>query len=268
MPKASSKPKTKPKSKQTTFPYTKSTSSTPPSASTSTTKSKSRPKTGTDSHLYTDDNPSTTLHGTGFKDAITAHHTLEIISQKSLTYQWQVVNTMYYRAKHHPARKKYEERKRSGAETRDGEGEGRKFDDAMQIFEEWLEGTYKDAKRKRQEEGREFNPLISKPCVKRYLDRIRKIKDFEMGVRFAEIYVDLPKGKRLANILVEEGRPKGRDWEVQRLIELDRLVDEREERGEQKEEGLWDEDKGGVSEWHLKYVTWAWTPLSERRLPA
>lgn len=30
------------------------------------------PKT---SHLYTDDNPETTLHGTGFKDAATAHKT-------------------------------------------------------------------------------------------------------------------------------------------------------------------------------------------------
>lgn len=32
-----------------------------------------------DSHLYTDDNPETTLQGTGFKDATTANNTSEYL---------------------------------------------------------------------------------------------------------------------------------------------------------------------------------------------
>ena len=73
---------------------------------TTTTKpNPSKPKDPKASHLYTDDNPSTTLHGTGFKDANTAKHTLDLIAKRSLTYQSQTVNTMYHRAKHHPAMK-------------------------------------------------------------------------------------------------------------------------------------------------------------------
>jgi hypothetical protein len=52
--------------------------------------------------LYTDYNPKKTLKGTGFKDAETAKRTLKLISNRDLTYQKQVVNTMYNRAKFHP----------------------------------------------------------------------------------------------------------------------------------------------------------------------
>ena len=52
--------------------------------------------------LYADYNPKTTLKGTGFKDEETAKRTLELIANRELTYQKQVVNTMYNRAKFHP----------------------------------------------------------------------------------------------------------------------------------------------------------------------
>ncbi|KAM0710300.1 hypothetical protein Q7P35_002662 [Cladosporium inversicolor] len=44
-----------------------------------------RKDAGKKSHLYTDDNPSTTLHGTGFRDAETANNTISLISKRSLT---------------------------------------------------------------------------------------------------------------------------------------------------------------------------------------
>lgn len=37
------------------------------------------------SHLYTDDNPETTLKGTGFKDVETANKTIALVSKRSLT---------------------------------------------------------------------------------------------------------------------------------------------------------------------------------------
>ena len=58
------------------------------------------------SHLYTDDNPKTTIHGTGFKDKAAAERTLDLIGQRSLIYQYQTVNTMFNRAKHHPSMRK------------------------------------------------------------------------------------------------------------------------------------------------------------------
>jgi hypothetical protein len=70
----------------------KTTTSTAQAASTATKKHTKDPK---DSHLYTDDNPETTLHGTGFKDSDAAKHTIKLVSKRSLTYQFQTINTMY-----------------------------------------------------------------------------------------------------------------------------------------------------------------------------
>jgi hypothetical protein len=52
--------------------------------------------------LYSDYKPEKTLKGTGFKNANIARQTLKLISNRDLTYQKQVVNTMYNRAKFHP----------------------------------------------------------------------------------------------------------------------------------------------------------------------
>ena len=52
--------------------------------------------------MYEDNHPKSSTKGTGFKDKQKALDTLEIIKNKDLTYQKQVVNTMYNRAKYHP----------------------------------------------------------------------------------------------------------------------------------------------------------------------
>lgn len=52
--------------------------------------------------LYEDKHPNTSTKGTGFKDKQKALDTLNIIKNRDLIYQKQVVNTMYNRAKFHP----------------------------------------------------------------------------------------------------------------------------------------------------------------------
>jgi len=52
--------------------------------------------------LYEDKHPNTSTKGTGYKDEQKALDTLKIIKKRDLTYQKQVVNTMYNRAKYHP----------------------------------------------------------------------------------------------------------------------------------------------------------------------
>lgn len=103
-----------------------------------------------------------------------------------------------------------------------------------------------------------------------------------MNSTFAEIYTNLPKGKKLGNVLVDESQPGEADWEIRRYQALDRIVPEgmemeedkeEEEEKEEKEKGrswkelLWDEE-GKVSEWHLSMIAWAWSPVSERKLVA
>jgi predicted nucleotidyltransferase len=51
--------------------------------------------------LYSDDNPSDTVKGTGYGDEETARKSLNIIKSVDKQRQMQIVNTLYNRAKHH-----------------------------------------------------------------------------------------------------------------------------------------------------------------------
>jgi hypothetical protein len=66
------------------------------------------------------------MKGTGFKDKKTALKTIQLIRYRSPTYQFNVINTMYNRAKYHP---------HQTSEMRD----------AMEIFANWLK-KYKKPK--------------------------------------------------------------------------------------------------------------------------
>lgn len=52
--------------------------------------------------LYSDYHPKTSKKGMGFKNSNTAYNTINLIKNEPLSYQKQVILTMYYRAKHHP----------------------------------------------------------------------------------------------------------------------------------------------------------------------
>lgn len=70
--------------------------------------------------LYENLHPNKSLKGTGYKDEKKAMETIELIKFRSPKYQFDVVNTMYNRAKYHP-----------------NQTEGMR--NAMNIFEKWLE---------------------------------------------------------------------------------------------------------------------------------
>lgn len=57
-------------------------------------------------HLYNDFHPEKSLKNTGFKDAQSAEKTIKLVSKRSLRYQFDVINTMYNRAKFHPHKTK------------------------------------------------------------------------------------------------------------------------------------------------------------------
>ncbi|KAK5124974.1 hypothetical protein LTR85_001164 [Meristemomyces frigidus] len=230
----------------------------------------------THSHLYTDDNPSTTIHGTGFKDAAAAQRTLQLIAKRSLTYQFQTVNTMFHRAKHHPAMK----RKRTGGEGTtaakgDGDAEGGDstagMKAAMDIFSEWLDVTC-PASKAALRGGGGFKPLLSKKAVERYLPQIKESSLVSDDAKtFAKMYVGLGKGKRLGNVLVDETEPAELDWEVARYAALCEIVPEGKEDVVTWEEGeLWEEKgKGGekrLTARHVALIAWGWSPVAERKL--
>ena len=227
----------------------------PKAAAKSHTKA-SRPKDPKAYHLYTDDNPATTIHGTGFKDKAAAERTLELIAKRSLIYQFQTVNTMYNRAKHHPSMKKKVEGSAGLADMKA----------AMSVFRTWLDETYpaeRDALR-----ARGFKPLLSKTCVEHYLKQIEKSDDISVDAKsFAGVYVALPKGKKLGNVLVDNRKPTEPDWEKQRYESLSQLVPSgSEDAGSWGQSDLWT-DSREVTSRHLELIAWAWSPVSESALP-
>ncbi|KAL9112984.1 MAG: hypothetical protein Q9227_002849 [Pyrenula ochraceoflavens] len=190
-----------------------------------------------DSHLYTDDNPATTLSGTGFKDEAAAEQTIELVGKRSLLYQFQTINTMFNRAKHHPHH------------TDD-------IEKAMAVFEKWLKETYPAAKASQ----RDFKPVLSKKLVRGFMDKLKSTK--EIDTDFVETYIDLEPRKRLANTLVDPEKPGEADLEKLRYDALCKLVPE----GKDFEENeLW-ASEGGPSKAHLELIAWAWSPVSERKL--
>lgn len=235
------------RSKAKTTPISK------PSKNASTTKSKD-PK---DSHLYTDDNPATTIHGTGFKDKSAALRTLDLIKNRSPIYQFQTVNTMYHRAKHHPAMKK----------AADGAASTQGMREAMEVFRTWLDETYPAAKDDLRAGG--FKPLLSKKVMERYLERIEGSSSVSADAKaFAKVYVNLPKGKKLGNVLVDDSKPMEQDWEARRYEALASLVPAGKEGGEKewKLSELWNDDRK-MTDQHLELVAWAWSPVAESKLP-
>lgn len=94
--------------------------------------------------LYNDLHPETSLKKTGFKDGKTALRTIKLVSQRSLKYQFDVINTMYNRAKYHPNR------------TKD-------MEEAMKIFFTWL----KDYKKKKNKQDKKY-PWIKLEIIEKF----------------------------------------------------------------------------------------------------
>ncbi|KAK5953487.1 hypothetical protein OHC33_005431 [Knufia fluminis] len=222
----------------------------PPKQTANPPKPTRKTKDGKDSHLYTDDNPTTTLHGTGFKDAATARHTLQLISKRSLHYQFQTINTMFHRAKHHP------------------HSEGNTdMQAAMAIFRTWLDETY-PALRAAQ---RDF-PLLKRGVVELYLPRIRELADsgngkLDVDPRWAEMYIALPKGKRLANVLMDEERPGEADLARVRQDVLEEVIEGVGGEVPGKDDPvLWGDGGEGLSAMHLKCIAYGFSPCKSEVL--
>ena len=81
--------------------------------------------------LYQDNHPTTSLKGTGYKNKKKAIETLKLIKNKSLIYQFQVINTMYNRAKYHPY------------QTKD-------MIEAMKVFKVWLKKYLNNLKNRKK----------------------------------------------------------------------------------------------------------------------
>lgn len=150
-------------------------------------------------HLYNDFHPEKSLKNTGFKDAQSAEKTIKLVSKRSLRYQFDVINTMYNRAKFHPHKTK-------------------NMEDAMNIFKIWLE---KYPKLKTQEDSK--YPWLSLGIISKY-EKIANIygvskvaRGIEKGTKtdkgFLEMYKEVDgKSHKLQYIPVKLNKPDSQDY--------------------------------------------------------
>jgi hypothetical protein len=152
-----------------------------------------------DSTLYDNFHPEKSLKGTGFKNAKVALYTIKLISKRSLKYQFDVVNTMYNRAKYHPHK------------TKD-------MEDAMKIFHKWLKEYPK--LRKNEDSKYQWLPLET---IKKYesIADTYKVSQVARGLKkgtrtdkgFLVMYKEvLGKKNKLQYIPVKKNKPNGQDY--------------------------------------------------------
>ena len=153
------------------------------------------------SQLYDDFHPEKSLKNTGFKNAESAIRTIKLLSKRSIRYQFDVINTMYNRAKYHPNR------------TKD-------MEEAMKIFDKWL----KNYPKLRATEDKKY-PWLPLEKIKKYekIAEIYKVSEVARGIKkgtrtrtdkgFLEMYKKvLGKAHKLQYIPVKLNKPSGQDY--------------------------------------------------------
>jgi hypothetical protein len=154
--------------------------------------------------LYNDLHPEKSLKNTGFKNADIALKTINLVSKRSLKYQFDVINTMYNRAKYHPNKTKH-------------------MEEAMKIFKKWL-NKYPKLKNK---EDKNYK-FLSLQQIKKY-EEIAKIygvckiargleKSKKTDNGFLQIYKEVNgKMNNLQYIPVKLNKPEGQDYYSYRI---------------------------------------------------
>jgi hypothetical protein len=149
------------------------------------------------SKLYADDHPSLSTKGTGFKDEYVAKNTIKIISKRSLKYQFDVINTMYNRAKFHPN------------QTLD-------MKKAMNIFNIWL-NNYKKIKEK---ENNKYK-FLSLSDIEPYENLVNEYNINNKYKEFLKIYKNVKKSYKLQYILTPQ---KEQDYYSYRITIINSIL--------------------------------------------
>jgi hypothetical protein len=149
--------------------------------------------------LYENKHPNTSLKGTGYKNKQIAEKTIKLISKRSLKYQFDVINTMYNRAKYH-------------------KNQTKEMKDAMNIYKKWL----KEYKKKKNIEDKKY-PFLNLETIIKYEKladeyNVSKVaRGIEKGKRtdigFEQILKNI-KGKyyKLQYIPIKNGKSEGEDY--------------------------------------------------------
>lgn len=149
--------------------------------------------------LYNDLHPTKSLKNTGFKNKEVATQTINLIKNRSLRYQFDVINTMCNRAKYHPNK------------TKD-------MDEAIKIFTKWLK-KYKKIKK----EEEKLYPWLSLKKINQFVELASeyKVGEVSRGIKpstktdkgFYQMYKEVEgKSHKLQYLPVKANKPDGQDY--------------------------------------------------------
>ena len=141
--------------------------------------------------LYNDLHAEKSLKKTGFKDREKAISTIALVTKRSLRYQFDVINTMYNRAKYHP-HKTFQ------------------MEEAMAIFHKWL----KKYPKLKKYENKNYK-FLTLEQIEKYekIAEIYKISGIIRGINFLQMYKEVDGNPiKLQYIPIKLGKPEGQDY--------------------------------------------------------
>ena len=199
--------------------------------------------------LYSDNNPKTTISGFGYKDKTTAKKTIKIVekTERGINYKFQVINTMYYRAKHHKN------------QTKD-------MKNAMKVFKKWLD-NYKKRKEEEKYHFLKINLINKYEKLADYYNISLKSRGIEKPTTsdegFLIIYRKL-KGniKKLKKSPIKKNNPNGDNWYNKRNSQIKAKYNQ----AKKMKLKLFHDDgplNGLPTKIHTNMIMWAYSPFPD-----
>jgi hypothetical protein len=210
--------------------------------------------------LFSDNNPTTTVPNTGFKDSKIAQKTIDDMKDRDIIFQFQVINTMYNRALQVLKQSKSLESKKNIAS-------------AIALFKKWL-NDYKTNKRGDKEKlpYLSVNAINKLEFLAKYYDISHKARGLEKPTLtdkgFLVIYRTV-KGTpaKLRNLPVKKSVSDGQTWDKQRNQYIKRRIQMLKKAGY----GLIYKDgehKGLPTILHVNMMMNGYSPMNEKKLLA
>lgn len=196
--------------------------------------------------LFGSETTETTFQGAGFKDKEKALETLQLLEGRDITFQFQVINSMFHRAKVIHKRTKDPEKVRNLAE-------------AMETFEKWLDDYRSHSRAK---ENLTYLPLdvveAFQPLAERY-----GVKTEVPGVQASFLKAYREADGDLKKLRVQKVNPdddKSITWDVHRNKNLKPLVERIKGDGAPPLYRTEDKLRGVPSREHVELVMWGYSP--------
>ena len=150
--------------------------------------------------LFSDNYPEYTVKNTGFKNKKTAQNTIKIMKNRDITYQFQVINTMYNRGLVVLKKTKNKEKKKD-------------INEAIKIFKKWIKDYHKNNRKKEMWNYLPLDVINKMEVLAEHYNISRKARGLEKTTKsdkgFLEVYREVKGNKKaLINYPIKKSNKK------------------------------------------------------------